>query len=306
MEKLYQFYALSEESTPQNFRYIGVTSKEINQRFAGHKYCAMHETKRNCPVHKWMYSVYKKGGNIIYTKIAECSENNWEETEKKLISKYKESNDLLNIDDGGRGVITKEKRNISGIQRSIQAHNKSIVLFNLKGDLVDICNSLKEACEKYKLNRTSIGNVLHGRSKTCGGYYIVSYKQFNDPNFDIKSFINNSNNSRKKQKVIYQFDLQGNLLQCFKSKREANLTNNLDQGALYRSIKNKTIYKNSYWSYDSSININEFKSLYKYKYNNKLYKSQKDIGKDLNLAKCTISAHVVNKIPINGMLIETL
>lgn len=88
MEKIYQFYALSEESAPQNFRYIGVTSMNINQRFAKHKYCAKHSNKRDLPVHKWMYSVYKKGGNIIYTKIAECSEADWENVEKSLISKY--------------------------------------------------------------------------------------------------------------------------------------------------------------------------------------------------------------------------
>lgn len=32
--KQYQFYALSEADQPQEFRYIGVTSKQINERFA--------------------------------------------------------------------------------------------------------------------------------------------------------------------------------------------------------------------------------------------------------------------------------
>lgn len=33
-EKNYQFYALSASDTPQEFRYIGVTSKSINSRFS--------------------------------------------------------------------------------------------------------------------------------------------------------------------------------------------------------------------------------------------------------------------------------
>ena len=306
MNKIYQFYALSEEKDPQNFRYIGVTSKSIKQRFSGHKYCAMHQNKRNCPVHKWMYSVYNNGGNIIYTKIAECPESIWKDTEKSLIAQYRKTYNLLNIDEGGLGVITKEKRNTSGIQRSANAHKKSIVLFNLKGDLIDICESLKEAQEKYKLNRTSIGNVLHGRSKTCGGYYIITYELFNSPNFNIKDYINNSNNSREKHKAVYQFTLEGELVKCFKSKREANINNNFNSGAIYRAIKNKTAYKDYYWSYEPTIDITNFNSIYKYKYNNKLYKTQKELGDDLNLASCTISAHIINKIPINGIFIEIL
>lgn len=306
MKKLYQFYALSEESTPQDFRYIGVTSRSINQRFAGHKYYATNNSKRSYPVHKWMHSVYEKGGNIIYTKIAECSESDWESMEKALIAEYRTFHNLLNVDEGGTGVITKEKRNKSGLHRSAESHKKSIVLFNLEGKLIAICDSLKEASTKYKLNRTSIGNVLHGRSKTCGGYYIITYEKFKNPEFNIKDFINESNNSRNKHKAIYQFDLNGNLLQYFKSKREAKLIKNLDQGAIFRAIKNKTVYKDSYWSYSPIINISEFKSIYKYKYDNKLYKTQKELGKDLNLASCTISAHVIDNIPINGIYIETL
>lgn len=33
-EKIYQFYALSEGDTPQEYRYIGVTSTTINIRFS--------------------------------------------------------------------------------------------------------------------------------------------------------------------------------------------------------------------------------------------------------------------------------
>ena len=33
-EKIYQFYALSASDSPQDFRYVGVTSKSINIRFS--------------------------------------------------------------------------------------------------------------------------------------------------------------------------------------------------------------------------------------------------------------------------------
>lgn len=79
-----------------------------------------------------------------------------------------------------------------------------------------------------------------------------------------------------------------------------------DQGATLRAIRNKSIYKNCYWSYNSTINISEFKSEFKYKFNNKLYRTQKELGTELNLAKCTIGAHINNNTPINGKFIEIL
>lgn len=168
-----------------------------------------------------MYSVYKKGGNIISTKIAECGEDDWEKMEQDLISQYSLTHKLLNVDKGGAGVITKEKRNISGIQRSAEAHKKAIVLLDTKGILVDICDSVNTASKKYKLSRTSIGNVLSGRSKTCGGYYIILQDTYKSPDFNVKEFIDNINNSKRKQKTIYQFNLSGELINSFKSKRNA-------------------------------------------------------------------------------------
>lgn len=70
-----------------------------------------------------MYSVYEKGGKINIEKIDECSELEWEEREQFLIQKYKDlGHKLLNIDNGGKGVITKEKRSIDSITRSVEAH----------------------------------------------------------------------------------------------------------------------------------------------------------------------------------------
>lgn len=65
MERIYNFYVLSASSDIENVRYVGVTTKTVQQRFYGHKYCANNEQKRGLPVHKWMYSHYQKGETII-------------------------------------------------------------------------------------------------------------------------------------------------------------------------------------------------------------------------------------------------
>lgn len=137
MSKTYQFYALFNEEFPQEWRYIGVTSKQINERFSHHKYCATHDSHRALPVHKWMYSVYSKGG---------------------------------------KGVITKDKRDRSGIERSVEAHKKSIIQLDKNGNFVQEFDAVTSASELTGISRTSIGNCLRERSKTAGGYVWV-YKE---------------------------------------------------------------------------------------------------------------------------------
>lgn len=305
-QKTFQFYALSSADSPDDFRYIGVTSNSIPSRFSQHKYCATHPEKCGLPVHKWMSSVYKTGGKIIHTKIDECGEKEWEDREVYLIQKYKNLGyKLLNLDKGGKGVITAEKRTLSSLQRSAKAHEKSIVLFDKLGNLVEICPSLIYAHKKYGLNRTSIGNVLHSRSKTCGGYYIIDAKDYSET-FDIKQFINEKNKETIKQKTVYQFDLQGNLITYYKSLNDIAKQYHYGINALNKAIKNKTEFKESYWANTCAIEVSEYKNSYKYYHKGKYYKTQKEIGIDNNLASCTISNYIINNYPLNGETIQVL
>lgn len=52
MEKIYHFYVLSASDSPQRVRYVGVTTKSIQERFYQHRYCAKNSNKRKLPVHK--------------------------------------------------------------------------------------------------------------------------------------------------------------------------------------------------------------------------------------------------------------
>lgn len=113
----------------------------------------------------------------------------------------------MNVDEGGKGVISKEKRSIDSIERSRIAHYKKIVLFNKEEELVEICESCKYAVEKYNLNRTSIGNVLSGRTKTVNNYYVVSFDTYSDSKFNINKHVQNLNDSNTTVKLIYKYSL---------------------------------------------------------------------------------------------------
>lgn len=253
-----------------------------------------------------MSSVYKNGGTVIWTKIDECNESEWENKEIYLINTYKQKFNLLNLDNGGKGVITEEKRSKSSIQRSSEGHYKKIVLLNKLGEVVDICESIKEACEKYQLSKTAIGNVLSGRSKTTKGYYILLYEIFSQADFNTKNYIQEINDSKSSVKLVYRFSLKGDLLDCYNSLSEASRQLNFDKDGISRAIKKKTIYKENYWSNNYIINITEFEKLFKYSYNGKLFKTQKEIAEYLELKECTINNAIRLSNPLKGHLIEIL
>ena len=71
-----------------------------------------------------MWSKYEKGLDIIVKEIDSCLEEDWEDKEKYWISYYNSGGKLLNISKGGKGIIPKESRTKSSLQRSAEGHYK--------------------------------------------------------------------------------------------------------------------------------------------------------------------------------------
>lgn len=283
--KIYSFYTLESSIDPGKIRYVGTTSRTIAERFRQHKYCATHLEKRGLPVHKWMYSVYAKGGTILPKKIFECTEDQWEETEIKLIEKYrKDGHQLMNLDKGGKGVITAEKRSKSSIERSAECHRKPIIALNLDGSFYKEFNSIVEA--GHFLNSqvlTNISKAALGHIKSALGYlwvYKDDYEQgkrkvYNKPKLGIK---------------IYKFDFDGNLLQEFSSKKEAlKALNDKHHDTFDTILKEKREYKGFYWSTEDHIVLKDYKYPYKYRVTTgnftKEFKEQKEVADYIHRSK---------------------
>lgn len=74
-----------------------------------------------------MYSEIQSGYEIKIKQIDQCLESEWEDRERYWISYYKKLGfKLLNVSPGGKGVVTKEMRELSSIQRSVNAHKRPI------------------------------------------------------------------------------------------------------------------------------------------------------------------------------------
>lgn len=238
-----------------------------------------------------MFSVYEKGGKIDIEKIDECSEIEWEEKEKSLIQKYKElGHKLLNIDKGGRGVITKEKRSIDSITRSVEAHKKLVTAYDLNGTKYKDFSSITEAAEFFKGKVNNITSVLIGNSKSAYGY-MWKYKT------------NEETISKYEKKSIgmkvYQFDLEGNFIQAFESKKDVLTYFKVNSHrALDKAIDNKTEYKKFFWSLTPEIDTSTFVSPFKYKITkgDQIIKviEQKEIAEIVGLHKSTVNAKLKN------------
>lgn len=87
---------------------------------------------------------------------------------------------------------------------------KPIAQYTIEGKFIRIWESTSEA--SLQLGLTSIPNALLGVSKYAGKW---QWRYYNGDNSDIEEVTT-------KEKSIYQFDLQGNLVKCWKSITEAS------------------------------------------------------------------------------------
>lgn len=91
---------------------------------------------------------------------------------------------------------------------------KEICQYTLEGIFIRTWDSIKEASDMLQLNYSAIQGNISGKTKSSGG-------------FQWKVYIGNTDNIdpvEAKQKTVYQFDLQGNLIKIWKSACEAAKT----------------------------------------------------------------------------------
>lgn len=255
-----------------------------------------------------MSSVYKQGGKIIIEKIDECLEEEWETKEVTLIKMYKDLGfRLLNLDKGGKGVITKEKRTKSSLERSGEAHRKPVIALTLKGEFFKEFESVTKAAGYFNhKHTTNISSVLNGFTKSAYGYLWV-YKECYNPD-EIKIY------SKKQIGLkLYQFDFEGNLIHSYNSKAEAIQSIPCDHKSLDRAIDEKRNFKGFYWSLNNTIDIKEFINPYKYSVekdgNICYFIEQKQIAEYIEASKSTINQKL-KKFPggfeWNGYFIKIL
>lgn len=170
----YVFYSLSDPVTKE-VRYIGVTTSKLNVRYAQHKYNATNISRRTTPIAKWFYSLLNKGIaptiNIVSIFKDYKNSNLWELIEQCLI---KQHTNLLNLHEGGKGVVKGERKltSIHNMKPTVQIHPwKDIILREFPS-----CSD----AEVYISGKTKLKNSKNKRisqviSQTCNGKHAHSF-----------------------------------------------------------------------------------------------------------------------------------
>ena len=130
------------------------------------------------------------------------------DTEEGKQAAYEKEAEIVNIE----FVKSKNTYNLAlGGKISMgECNKKEIAQYTLKGKFIRTWDSIQEA--EVSLNLSNISQCLIGVSKYCGNF---QWKYFTGDTSDI-------NEVTPKEKTVYQFDLQGNLIKVWKSATEAS------------------------------------------------------------------------------------
>lgn len=181
---------------------------------------------------KYGYANFKRETLFIYP-----------DTEQGMLNAYNKEAEIVNLE----FIKSKKTYNLTlgGKFTVYYSNKKEIAQYNLNGEFIRTWESIKEAEEALNLN--SISANLIGKTKYCGNY---QWKYYLGNDSDIEPVI-------PKEKTVYQFDLQGNLLKVWKSITEASkqFNKNSARVAISNNCLNKTHQAfGYYWSFKSKFN----------------------------------------------------
>ena len=174
--------------------------------------------------------------NFTYEILEECSNELLDEKEQYYISLLNTKiPNGYNIRDGGN---------------STRSWSKHVFQFSQDGKLIKEYESVTEAALENKCSIASISEVCNKRKFTCLGYIW---------SFD-KDWIPPKNKKHLRNKIVYQFDEEGNLIREFETVKNAANFNNVPLSQIY-ACANKNKRKrvgNCIFTYEPFIDWNYY------------------------------------------------
>lgn len=174
--------------------YIGCGVQSKNQK---------NRCKKGFPaaVIKYGYENFKRETLFIF-EDSEIGEKLAYEKEAEIVNiDFVKDKNTYNLVTGGKCSL---------IEFGVNQPAKKICQYTIEGIFIRYWNSITEA--EKALNLNNISQCCSGRVKYCGDFqwrYIEDYKEQLNP-------------VKRKEKSVYQFDMQGNLIKSWKSMTEAS------------------------------------------------------------------------------------
>jgi hypothetical protein len=231
--------------------YIGQTMRKFEDRKKEH----LKSFKDNKSQTVLIKAVLKHGvDNFNFEVVEECNNDQIDEKEIYYIKQYNsKAPNGYNVRSGGR-----EKLNTTNSNRHTVA--KPVYQYTIEGDFIKEFKSASQAALELNIHNTTISQCCRGERLSTGGFIWSRKKVDNFNNIEkIKIYHNRSleNNIVTYVKNIYQFDLNGTLLNKYSSVKDASLATNISEQAIYKCLSKKNkISKRMYkWSYFETLEI---------------------------------------------------
>lgn len=215
MEKISGIYCIQNKKDGK--RYIG-QSNNIYHRWYEHTWQLNNRKHYN----RHLQSAWNKYGsdNFEFTILTLCSKDKIDNTERKLIKKYKTTREEYgyNFESGG---VSNKKSAKSTCDRIGETHSKSVCQYSKDGKFIASYKSMAEATKITGINYKHISQVCRGKQTLAGNF------QWRFANENIKScdsVVIHENTA----KLIGKYDFQGNLIQTYDSLMDAARNNNLN------------------------------------------------------------------------------
>lgn len=221
--------------------YIGVhyTNPDI---FDGYIGCGVSKKDRKKKVKKGFPEAVRKYG---YENFKRETLFVYPDTEEGKLEAYAKEAELVNVE-----FIKKHDNynlTVGGIFAPSFVLQKVVAQYTLDGKFIRVWNSITEA--EQALNISNISQNLLGVSKYCGNFQWRYYTSESDEN-DIPAV-------EKKEKTVYQFDLQGNLIKVWPSAVMASkgFTNptSARSGITQCCLKRKHQFGGYFWSFKNKF-----------------------------------------------------
>lgn len=211
-ERKFLAYVLVDPNT-QVPRYVGITTRTLKERFAGHMNDIINRPNLNSHKTAWFRKL-AKGGQIPEIKqIAEFSNlEDLKEFEKEYIKKYKEKYKLINKTLGGdwygetahtRETILKKKT------------TRPIVQYNCLGEKIAEFEITEDACRVYGYPSASHITSCCRKKRHHAFGYIWRYKE------DDLDDLSNINPNSLDFNILVMYDTKGNRIKEFNSYTKA-------------------------------------------------------------------------------------
>lgn len=283
MNKKERKWTIYVHITPSNKKYVGITIRKPKKRWsAGNGYKTQTVFYRAIQKYGWdniqhiilnqVDSLEKaKELECYYIKLYKSNDKNYgynqtkggdnvyiasEKTRKKM----RENRQGVNAHGYGHFVSDKTKKLTSNANKNrtfskkskdkmALQKNKKVYQYNSEGDLISTYCSAKKASETTNINLGNICSCCRKIVRQAGGYFWSYTKETKQD--VISQFNGNLKDSifTRNEKPVNQYSLDGELLNTYKSIKEASINTGITAQQISFSCKNNRIAKGYYWRY---------------------------------------------------------